>query len=112
MCQFPLARFGCGCIAEGMPDTGWEKRISDLEAEIQSVKDRNRRVQADKAWETSRTRTVGLLLLTYIMTAIVFYNIGVERFMANALVPTVAFYLSRLSLPFLKAAWLRRYSGG
>jgi len=48
--------------------------------------------------------------MTYIITAIVFYIIGVRNFMLNALIPTVAFYLSTQSLPFIKKWWMRKFN--
>jgi len=93
-----------------MTESPIEERILNLEKAAAVVEKRNRRVEADKAWEMSLTRLSALLLLTYFSTALVFYVIGVEHFLANALIPTLALYLSRLSLPLLKRAWLRKYS--
>jgi len=81
----------------------------EIEKEIELIKERNKKVEADKAWETSGTRVVSVLVMTYIVTAIVFYFIGVKSFMLSALIPTVGFYLSTQSLPFIKKVWIQKF---
>ncbi len=82
-----------------------EERIKALESEIQELKNRNARVEVDKAWEVSNCRKLSICLLTYIITMIVFVIIGVRDFYLTALIPTVGYYLSTLSLPFIKKRW-------
>ena len=41
--------------------------IKDLEKEIEEIKERNKRVELDKKWETSMTRKVCIAVLTYIV---------------------------------------------
>ena len=81
-------------------------RLSKLDAEIDAIKERNARVESDKGWETSRARIAFLLGVTYVTTAIVFYLVGVGNFALTALIPTVAYYVSTLTLPFLRQRWL------
>lgn len=81
--------------------------IEELKKEVELIKERNKRVEADKAWETSLTRVVSIVIMTYTLTAIVFYFIGVKNFLLNALIPTVGFYLSTQSLPFIKKWWIK-----
>lgn len=83
--------------------------LEEFKKEIESIKERNKRVEADKAWETSKTRVLSILVMTYIITAIVFYFIGVKNFMLSALIPTVGFFLSTQSLPFIKRAWINKF---
>lgn len=78
----------------------------DIKKEINLIKERNRRVEAEKAWETSRFRIISIVVMTYIITAIVFCFIGVKNFMLNALIPTLGFFLSTQSLPFIKKWWI------
>lgn len=82
----------------------------DLEKEIKYIKERNLRVEADKAWETSKTRVVLITVTTYIFAAGVFYFIGVENFLTNALIPTLGFFLSTLTLPFVKKWWVKKFN--
>jgi len=80
----------------------------DLEKEIDLIKERNKRVEADKAWETSAFRVISIVVMTYIVTAIVFYFIGVQKFLLSALIPTVGYCLSTQSLPFIKRWWMNK----
>lgn len=81
----------------------------ELEQEIQQIKERNRRVEADKAWETSWTRIISILIITYVVASIVMYVIGVEHVLYNALIPTLGFFLSVQSLPVIKRWWVNAY---
>ena len=82
-------------------------RLDALECEVELLKQRNARVELDKAWETSLTRRSTLIILTYFVTAIVFWLIGVENYLRNALVPALAFLLSTLTLPVVRAIWAK-----
>jgi hypothetical protein len=81
----------------------------EIKKEIDLIKERNKKVEADKAWETSGVRVASVLGMTYVVTAIVFYFLGVQNFLLNALIPTVGFYLSTQSLPLLKIWWINKY---
>lgn len=80
----------------------------NVEEEINKINKRNERVEKDKAWEKSKTRVLFILLITYITTATVFFFIGINNYLLNALIPTVGFYLSTLTLPFLKEWWVKK----
>jgi len=83
--------------------------LEEIKKEIDLIKERNKRVEIDKAWETSNFRIFSVLVMTYIITAIVFYFIGVKNFMLSAFIPTVGFYLSTQSLPFIKKWWVGKF---
>jgi hypothetical protein len=82
----------------------------DVEKEIKIIKERNKRVEADKAWERSGFRIFLVSAITYIIASLVLYFIGVQNFLLSALVPTVGYYLSTQSLPVIKRWWTDRYS--
>ncbi|MEX1061859.1 MAG: hypothetical protein WEC39_02005 [Patescibacteria group bacterium] len=82
-----------------------EERLNRLEKEVTSLKERNARVETDKAWEISLTRTISVSLVTYAVTAFVFYLIGVGSYLLSALVPATAYFISVQSLPALKRWW-------
>ena len=42
----------------------------DLEKEIKEIKERNKRVELDKKWETSWTRRICIMVLTYIIVVV------------------------------------------
>jgi hypothetical protein len=81
----------------------------DIEKEIEKIKKRNEKVEADKAWETSSFRKSFIVLVTYIITAIVFYLIGVRSYLLNALIPTTGYFLSIQTVPFIKNWWIKKY---
>lgn len=81
--------------------------LKELEEEIKKIKERNKRVEKDKAWETSWTRRIILFILTYIVIVIFFYFAELPKPFINSIVPAVAFVLSTLTLPFIKEFWLR-----
>ena len=84
------------------------EKLDSLERDVDGIRERNVRVELDKAWEASSLRVLFLLLLTYCATSVVFWLIGVPRPLLNALIPTTAYYLSTLSLPILKKWWIGR----
>ena len=80
--------------------------MKNLEEEIEAIKARNKRVETDKAWETSWTRKICIMLLTYIVVVIYSYIIrkGNNIFLSS-LVPVIGFTLSTLSLSLIRKIW-------
>lgn len=78
-----------------------------LEKEIAKIKARNRRVEADKAWEVSWTRKILVLTLTYLVISIFFLFAKIEQPFINSIVPALAFVLSTLSLSVFKKVWIK-----
>jgi len=86
-----------------------EEKIQIFEREIAAIKERNLRVEADKAWETSGFRIFSLTIITYIVAAFVLYFIGAKNFLLNAIVPTAGFFLSVQTLPVIKNWWIKKF---
>jgi len=82
--------------------------IMNTKKEISAIKERNARVEADKAWETSKARKIVIAVLTYLVIVLFFFAAGLPNPLVNALVPTVGFMLSTLSLPWFKRAWIKK----
>jgi hypothetical protein len=102
---------GNGEVSGSIPDVGsMENKIDSLEQEVREIKERNLRVESDKAWETSLFRTLFISALTYIVASIVLYFLGSNSPLLNAFVPTVGYFLSTQSLPFIKKWWIRHRS--
>ena len=77
-----------------------------LEEEIESIKNRNKRVELDKAWETSLTRRICICILTYIIVIIYTYLIrNFDNIFLSSLVPVIGFTLSTLSLKIIRKLW-------
>jgi preprotein translocase subunit SecF len=83
--------------------------MDELKEEIEKIQERNRRVEADKAWETSFTRMAVLAVITYIVAMLALWVIGNDAPFVNALIPTIGFLLSVQSLPLVKRWWVRKY---
>ena len=83
----------------------------ELKSEIDKIKDRNERVEMDKAWETSWSRRLLILVLTYFVVVVFFFIANLSKPFINSLVPTLGFFLSTLTVPWVKAHWLRRKKG-
>ncbi len=86
------------------------KSLKQLEAEVEQIKVRNRRVEADKAWETSWARRIFISASTYILIAIFLAVLGVEQPFISAIIPALAYLISTLSLGLLKSWWLKKSS--
>lgn len=81
--------------------------LGELEKEIEKLKERNRRVEADKSWETSYTRRGLLIIFTYLAIGFYLNAINVVNPWLNAIVPSVGFLLSTLTLSYFKNLWIK-----
>ena len=79
--------------------------VNDLEKRIEKIEQRNKAVEINKAWEASKTRKFFVSLFTYLSISLYFTVIGVDKPFVNAVVPTIGFLLSTLSLPFIRRFW-------
>ena len=77
-----------------------------MKEDIEKIKERNKRVEANKAWEVSITRKIIIALMTYIIIVIFLWSINAPKPWLNAIVPTVGFIFSTLTLPFFKKWWI------
>jgi len=82
--------------------------IEELQKEIEIIKERNRRVELDKAWETSWARKAIILVLTYLVIVVFFIFARLPQPWLNAVVPAMAFVLSTLTVPLFKKWWLSK----
>ena len=74
-----------------------------IEEEINNIKERNKRVELDKKWETSLTRKIFIMVLTYIVVIIYSYLVrNYDNIFLSSLVPIIGFTLSTLSLKSLE----------
>ena len=81
--------------------------LKDLENEIKRIKQRNKKVEADKDWELSWMRKVIVAVFTYLIIVIFFYTASLPKPFLNSIVPALAFVLSTFTLPFFKKFWLK-----
>ncbi len=82
------------------------KRIEALEREIESIERRNRRVEGDKAWETSLARHALVALITYLLATLVLWLISIKEPYLGALIPTLGYVLSTRTMEWGKRYWI------
>ena len=78
----------------------------EIEKAIIEIKERNKRVELDKAWETSFTRKLCICILTYIV--VIIYSLLIQKIsnvLLSSLVPVIGFTLSTLSLKVIRSIW-------
>ena len=81
----------------------------DLEKEIEQIKQRNKKVELDKKWETSFTRRICICILTYIVVVIYSYLIRYfDNIFLSSLVPVIGFTLSTLSVKYIRKIWKKK----
>ena len=78
----------------------------EIENEINKIKERNKRVELDKKWETSTIRRTCICILTYIV--VITYSYIIKKYdsiFLSSLVPVIGFTLSTLSLGLVRKVW-------
>lgn len=80
--------------------------MNDLEERIEAIESRNRKVELDKAWEGSISRKFLIVLFTYLSIGLYMWVIGIDKPMLNAVIPSIGFTLSTLTLPYFKKLWI------
>lgn len=88
-----------------------EERLKQIESALEQIKQRNARVEIDKAWETSAFRIVCICTITYLVAVGLLYAIDADRPLLGAVVPVFGFLLSTQSLPAIKRWWVKRRFG-
>lgn len=81
----------------------------ELEKQLNEIKKRNQRVELDKKWETSYTRRIFIMFITYLV--VVIYSIMIQKMDSiwiSSLVPVIGFLLSTLSLKMIRKIWEKK----
>ncbi|MDD5050505.1 MAG: hypothetical protein PHV93_02055 [Candidatus Pacebacteria bacterium] len=81
--------------------------LEQIKKDIREIKERNTRVEMDKAWETSLSRKILIAVLTYIIVVLFFTFAHLPNPFVNAIVPTLGFLLSTLSISLFKRLWMK-----
>ena len=80
--------------------------MEELKERIDKIEKRNKNVEMDKAWETSWTRRICIMILTYIVVVIYSYVIKkYDNILLSSLVPVIGFTLSTLSMSIVRKFW-------
>lgn len=81
--------------------------LEQISQRVAALEARNKRVEADKAWEESVLRKGVITLLTYLTIVLFFIVANLGNAFINAIVPTIGFVLSTLSLSMIRRWWNR-----
>ena len=81
--------------------------MEKIEDRLNKIEDRNKRVELDKAWETSLIRILSVSIITYIIAFFVLFSMGVSKSYLSALIPVIGFILSTQSIPMIKKYWIK-----
>jgi hypothetical protein len=92
--------------AEKNLKSAMEDNTKSLEHRFEQIEERNLRVEIDKLWETSWARRILVALFTYLAIGIYLWAINIEKAWINAIVPTLGFMISTLTMPFFKNLWM------
>jgi hypothetical protein len=85
-----------------------DQNLQDIQREIDLIKERNKRVEMDKTWETSWTRKVLIAVITYLLIVIFMLVAKLEKPFIGAIIPTTAYLLSMSTLPYFKKWWIKK----
>ncbi len=80
--------------------------MNNLEKRVISLEKRNRKIELNKAWETSTMRRLLLVVLTYI-SIVYMWVIGINKPWLNAVIPSIGFLLSTLTVTFFQKMWIK-----
>jgi len=78
----------------------------DIEKRIASIEARNKKVEQDKAWETSLLRKCIVFMITCAFSYSFLHLINDPNAFGNAILASVGFMLSTLTLSLFKNWWL------
>ncbi len=85
----------------------------DIKREIEKILVRNKKVELDKEWETSWTRKICIMILTYIVVVLYSFSINkINNIFLSSLVPVIGFVLSTLSLNKIRKIWEKKKNKG
>ena len=82
--------------------------MKELESRIEKIEERNKRVENDKAWETSTLRKILIIIFTYIFAVLYLKIADTTNPFFGAVVPCVGFYLSTWSINIIKKWWISK----
>lgn len=82
--------------------------LKKLWQEIEAIKARNRRVEADKAWETSKTRNVFIAVVTFILAYVLMLLINEEQPVGKAFIGSLLYLFSTSTYGIIKKWWLSK----
>ena len=85
------------------------EELKKIEKRIESIEKRNKKVEADKAWETCLTRKILIIMFTYVFAVLYLKIADTTNPWFGAVVPCAGFYLSTQSIKIIKKWWINKF---
>ena len=82
--------------------------MKELEKRIEKIEARNKRVEGDKAWETSTLRKILIIIMTYIFAVLYLKIADTTNPYFGAIGPCAGFFISTSSRDIIKKWWLKK----
>jgi len=82
--------------------------MKELEEKIKKIETRNKKVEMDKAWETSTLRKILILIFTYIFAVLYIKIADTTNPYLGAVIPCAGFFLSTQSINIIKKKWIKK----
>lgn len=83
------------------------KKLHLIESTLLEIQARNKKVELEKAWETSGYRLISITAITYLTMNLILWSIDGPFPPVHAIVPTAGYVLSTLSLSRIRQFWLK-----
>ncbi len=83
-------------------------KMKELEKRITDIENRNKKVEGDKAWETSNLRKFLIVILTYIFAVLYLTIADTTNPFLGAVVPCAGFFSTTQTLSLIKKKWLSK----
>lgn len=80
----------------------------ELLKRVETIEQRNKKVENDKAWETSLLRKILIMVLTYLFACLYLTVADTTNPYLGAVVPVAGFFLSTWTLKYVKNYWLNK----
>jgi hypothetical protein len=87
-------------------------QLTELEKRIAAIEARNRRVDADKGWETSLLRRTAIAAITYAVAGALLIFLNTPHWPLAACMPVLGYLLSTITLGVLKRRWIAKHHKG
>ncbi|PIZ70640.1 hypothetical protein COY07_06365 [Candidatus Peregrinibacteria bacterium CG_4_10_14_0_2_um_filter_43_11] len=84
-------------------------QIEKITQRIEAIETRNKKVEADKAWETSWARKILIAIITYLLIVIFMSIAGFKKPFLEAIVPATAYLISMSIIPQFKTWWIKKH---
>ena len=85
------------------------EELKKVEKRIENIEKRNKKVESDKAWETSLIRKILIIIFSYVFAVLYLKIADTTNPWFGAVVPCVGFYLSTQSIKIIKKWWINKF---